>query len=709
MAKDSKAKYSETPPKTSTTGPGQAQPPTPEQADLLRFAMASIKLWSNTTQTAREKFKRDFDLTEGNGKQWYPGDRAKVTKQRRPALEFNQVLPQVELLCGIQRGNNVQYVAQPRGVEDKRLSEVTTTALLATRDYTRLQRKNAHVFDDATICGLGVWKILHSMNDSDDILWGDIEVSRVNPMAYIWDPWATPDEGFQDGAFMGDCSWMPIEEFKRLHPAMTHLANPGEWLSNAGSFIGDSTLLGVGDNLRRELWDQETGQIRVITLWYKKPTTINLIVNSQTGHAVDCGTKDQGLEKLATMAHQMGQEAIAPFQVIQAGETTSLVDQQSGQAMQFASPEMAQQQLAKMSELQGMQVYERMKIITREARVPYWCELVWGQILEEGKTPYKDRQYPYVPYVSRMFQDDPESIMGIVRNLWAPQDEYNKRYSNFLAHANSSSHSGWINRKAGGANSVELERVGSAPGIVVEYGSVAPSQIHPVEMSQGHFSMIQISQGQFPRITGINAEMMGEGEQKTVSGRAIKARQQGGSVILKPRLFNFDEAQLDCAYIILSRIQQYYTPAKMKRIIGLHELAQQGQPGMQSIFTNPEDGTPMADDQIFELLTNMSTTRFDLALKQAPADATERQASYERAIQLVTMMVQSGRPIGPATFAALVEMSDMPSRLEKGLKVDMMQPPVLPVSGKAGGDVMNSIQQSKGGHSDTGGPGPGRV
>ena len=683
--------------------------PTPEQEDLLRFAMASIKLWANTTQTAREKFKRDFDLTEGNGKQWYPGDRAKVHKQRRPALEFNQVLPQVELLCGIQRGNNVQYVAQPRGVEDKRLSEVVTTALLATRDYTRLQRKNAHVFDDATICGLGVWKILHSMQDADDILWGDIEVTRVNPMAYIWDPWATPDEGFQDGAFMGDCSWVNIDEFKRLHPTMTHLANPGEWLNHAGSFIGDSTLLGVGDNLRRELWDQETGQIRVITLWYKKPTTINLIVNSQTGHAVDCGTKDQGLEKLAKMAHQIGQEAIKPFQVIQAGETTSLVDQQSGQAMQFASPEMAQQELNKISALQGMAVYERMKIITREARVPHWCELVWGQILETGKTPYKDRSYPYVPYVSRMLQDDPESIMGIVRNLWDPQDEYNKRYSNLLAHANSSSHSGWINRKAGGANSAELERVGSAPGIVVEYGSVAPSQIHPVEMSQGHFSMIQISQGQFPRITGINAEMLGEGEQKTVSGRAIKARQQGGSVILRPRLFNFDEAQLDCAYLLLSRIQQYYTPAKMKRIIGLHELAQQGQPGMVSTFTNPEDGSPMTDDQIFELLTILSTTRFDLALRQAPADATERQASYERAVQLVTMMLQSGRPIGPATFAALVEMSDMPSRLEKGLKVDMMQPPVLPESGKAGGNVMNSIQQAKGGHSDTGGPGPGRV
>jgi len=106
-------------------------------------------------------------------------------------------------MCGLQRGNDTQYIAFPRGAEDKRLSEVTSAALVAARDYTRMKRVDAHVFDDGTICGLGVWKILHSMNDATDILWGDIKASRVNPLAYIWDPWASPDEGFQDGAFMG--------------------------------------------------------------------------------------------------------------------------------------------------------------------------------------------------------------------------------------------------------------------------------------------------------------------------------------------------------------------------------------------------------------------------------------------------------------------------------------------------------------------------
>lgn len=694
----------------SKSGPKQGAVMSNDQKDLTRFCMASIKLWANATQTAREKFRRDFQYAEGNGKQWNQSDRLKVTRQKRPALEFNQILPQVELVSGIQRTLNLDYVALPRGVEDKRLGEIVSASLKATSEYTRLPRKSAHVFDDATICGLGVWKILHNMHDAKDILWGDIEVARVNPLAFIWDPWASPDEAFQDGAFMGDASWQSIEQFKHNHPTMHHVANPGEWLAQAGQFVGDSSLLGVGDNLRKELYDEETGMIRILTLWRKVPTKITLMVNLETGQVNEVKNEDDGNQKLAQIAAQIGKEAASQYGILQAGETTALIDQQTGQAEQFIQPEMAQARLDQLSAAKGMEVYERMKIVTREARVPYWVEMVWGQILEEGKTPYNDRKYPYVPYVSRMLQDDPESIMGIVRNLWDPQDEHNKRYCNILAHANSSSHSGWLNKKTGGANSAELERIGSTPGVVVEYGVTPPQQIKPVEMSSGHFQMIQNSERQILRISGINAEMVGSTSQKTVSGRAIHARQEGGQTILKPRFFNFDEAMLDVTYMLLSRIQQYYPPAKLKRIIGLAELAGPMMPGMTPVFSDPMTGHPMSEEEIYQMLVNLSNIQFDLAIKQVPADPTVRREQFERAVQLTTLLASTGRPVGPNTLAALVEMSDMPSRLAEGLKRDAQMPPTLPPDTGSGGKVLNQMHQSKGGHeSDSGGPGPGNL
>ena len=69
--------------------------------------------------------------------------------------------------------------------------------------------------------------------------------------------------------------------------------------------------------------------------------------------------------------------------------------------------------------------------------------------------------------------------------------------------------------------------------------------------------------------------------------------------------------------------------------------------------------------------------------------------------------MQTGRPLGPMTFQALVDMCDMPTRFAEGLRRDMMMPPTQPMNAGAGGNVMNAIKGANGGHkSDTGGPGP---
>lgn len=217
--------------------------------------------------------------------------------------------------------------------------------------------------------------------------------------------------------------------------------------------------------------------------------------------------------------------------------------------------------------------------------------------------------------------------------------------------------------------------------------------------------MVQQSERQILKISGINAEMVGSTTQKTVSGRAIRARQEGGNTILKPRLFSFEEAQLDVTQMLLSRIQQYYPPNKIKRIIGLSQLASPMGPMGGSIFTDPTTGQPLSDQQIIELLVTLSNLSFDLAIKMAPADPTQRQSEFERGFQLASLVMQTGRPIGPMTMQALVEMSDMPTRLAEGLKMDMMMPPTQPMQG-GGGSAMNQMKGMNGGHSDSGGPGP---
>lgn len=652
--------------------------------DELKEKQNYFRTWATSTETARVKFRRDFEYAEGNGKQWDNPSRQALRKTGRPAVEVNQILPQVEFVCGLQRDMRIDFRLLPRGYEDMRLSEIASATLKAAGDFCRIDRTNDRVFDDATICGLGVWEVLHTYDDADDLLWGDIQVNRINPMSFIYDPWAMQMD-MQDGAFMGKATWMDIHSFKDRYPKFAHLAVPGEWLSRVNQLIGSSDDLGTGPNLIPELWDQSTGRIRVLTMWCKKPVNIVLMVDERTGAVQEFGSKDQAEQQLESMRIMAGQEATKPYQIVVQGQTAAIADQMTGipianpmtgQPQEFGNPEMAQAHLNALSEKAGMDVYNQYKVITRTAKRPHWYEMVYWQELDRGVSEYKDRRYPFCPYISRRLSDDPESIMGIVRNLTDPQDEYNKRYSNLLAHLNSSSHSGWLNRSSGGANKTELELMGSKPGIVVQYQAVKPEQIHPVEMSQGHFAMLQTSERNILRISSINAEMIGQSTQATVSGRAIKARQSGGATALKPRFRTYEEAQLDLSRMVFSRIQQYYTPEKIRRIIGVSELSTPMGVGGTSIFQDPVTGVPIPEEMIFQYLQQVSDIEFDLAFSTQPYTDSDREAQYQKALQVAQLVTGSGRPLGPATFNALIEMSDMPTKLSTALKMDAMMPPV---------------------------------
>lgn len=684
------------------------------QADLtgLDLKQRYIASWLQATATMRRMFTRDYEYTDGNGKQWLAADRAAVIKSRRPVLEFNQVLPQVLLVAGMHRDVKIDYVAKPRGIEDARLGEIVIASLKATADFTRIYRVNDRVSDDATICGLGVWEILHASDDADDMVYGDITVSRIDPRAFVFDPWALSGIGdLQDGNFMGKLQWMDRDTFLERYPGKSRLAVPGDWIEYGRKMLDSrSDDLGLGPNLEAELWDAQTGRIRVATMWCKKLHPITLLVDHNTGRVTPVESKDKANAFLAEMSAKVGREAVAQFEPIMSDQTSAVVargtavpipDMETGQPMEFGAPESAQAYLDEMSRKAGMGVYSQFEIITRKARVPYWTEMTWGEELASGPSPFKDRKYPFVPLISQQFTDDPESIMGIVRNLHDPQDEYNKRYSNLLGHLNSSSHSGWFNRKTGGANADQLRQAGSVPGIVVEYQTIKPEQIKPVEVSQGHFLLLQTSQQNIRVISGVNADMTGSNNAQTVSGRAIRARQAGGTTIMKPRLRRYEESQLDVAKMLISRIQQFYPPEKLRRIIGVFESMIPLGPQLQPIFMDPITGQPMQEDQIIQSLRDMQNIQFDLSIQVAPYSESDRQVMYEKALQLVGVIAQAGGFIGPGTLKGIVDLADMPTRLAEGMKRDLMLMGMVPPGqgGQPGlaGKVENTINQTKGG------------
>lgn len=681
-----------------------------DRTDLERKHQ-QLATWMSATATMRRFFTRDYEYTDGNGRQWNAVDKQSVQRAKRPALEFNQVLPQVLLVAGMHRDMRMDFIAQPRGIEDARLGEILVAALGAAGDFTRLPRVTDRVTDDATVCGLGVWEILHTFDDADDVVWGDIVCSRIDPRCFVFDPWCLSGRGdMQDASFVGKLMWYTREAFMDKWPDKQRLATPGDWMSMGKRlFAGSSDDLGLGINLQAEMWDAETGRIRVATLWEKRYEAVTMVVDHNTGRVYDAQSKAQAQAYLSEIASKVGREAVAQFEPIRSDRSSAIVakgtadpipDMETGQPMTFADPQSAEAHLNNMAARAGMQVYSSFEIITRKSRVPYWCDVTWDEELASGRTPFRDRNYPFVPLISQNFTDDPESIMGVVRNLHDPQDEYNKRYSNLLGHLNSNSHSGWFNRKAGGAKTSELAKAGSVPGVVIEYQTIKPEQIKPVEISQGHFMLLTLSQQNIRVISGVNSDMTGQTNAQTVSGRAIRARQAGGATIMKPRLRRYEEASLDVARMLVSRIQQFYPPEKMRRIIGVFESQIPLGPQLQPIFQDPVTGMPMPEEQIIEQLTFLRSINFDLTIKAAPYGEGERQAQYEKGLQVVEVMGGAGFPVGPGTLKGIVDLADLPTKVSEGMKRDILMMQAQAAQGDpkgAAGAATNAVNKTKGG------------
>jgi hypothetical protein len=695
-----------------TASPVSSPPPGPPERSVEGTDLTQLRAWVRehflVTADLRAAMAKDFRYADGD--QLNRADAAKLIKEGRPPLVMSELEPIIDLPVGAETDRRVDVVATPRGVEDRRLGEIATGTLKAAKDFCRYGRTRTRVFQDGIIGGLGFFEVLHTFDDPEDLLYGDTRVVRIPPLQAVWDPWAAEPD-MQDAAYLGKASWESVKEIERVHGAEAVSGiTSGDWLSQsawAGTGLDD---LGLPPEFQQELWDPVTRRVRVLTVWYKVPASVTVIVNEQTGEIVDVPSADAARQLLAAQAKQRGQESIARLSVVQTDQEAVIQDVETtqtakstttGEPLKFQNAEAAQQALDQLANQAGLEVYDQLRVITRQAKVPRWVTLLWWKALTSGASPNRDRKYPYVPYVSRRYSESVVSIQGVIRQRWDRQDEVNKRYSQTLAHLNSTAHSGFLNPKTGGAKKQELEQMGSKPGVVVEYQSRPPSKIEPSALSPGHFALIQANIIGIQRTGGTNAETMGEGQQRTVSGKAVRARQQGGLTMLRPRTASFEDVEMDVAWLILSRIQQYWPVGKIKRVLGIAEAQAGLGPEGQRLFASPETGEPLPDEQIVEILKRLRTTKFDLALDIQPYQATEKQAQFERAVSIAGLVTSSGRPLGPQTMGELIELSDLSSGMAEAMKADMQQAanPALMGPGGQGQAVKEMVNSIRGGRS----------
>lgn len=653
-----------------------------KETDSLHARMLQhLASWASAVGLLHEKMRTDFEFV--NGRQASKGTEMKLSSEGRELLYFNEIRPQLELLSGHRTSQQFDYVTSPRGREDKRLSAIASILLKATYDVIKKNEVVRRVGDDGDIGGLGAVYMGHTFDDAVDVVWGDLFMQRISPFSFVWDAWGTSPH-YQDGQFMGHRWWMSEKAFRKAYPDAEATPASNDWFQALGQQFGSGESLLPPEALRREMVNADTGHLAVFRLYYREPRTVYYVADDETGELYEGGaTKEQAEAAMQRaldqkVAHKLGELRVVPQNLDDTQIGFFILNQENqpmagpdGQApLVFATDEEAQAAItAKEAELRAV-LQVGWKVFPRKATQIRWVEMNAFEILGKGTVPVTTRTYPYRAFISRHLGDEVEDIEGIVRQIVDRQKEITKRYNHLASHLAHAAHSGFFNKKGEGADTRQLERMGTRPGVVVEYLTVQPEKIEPSSVPIGHFNLLDANVGGIQRSTGINAEMLGLTSSSTVSGDAIDARQRGGVTMLMGRLLNFQEFDREVAQEMLHQIQTQMPVEKMRRILGVWEAKTQTQITGESVFKHPNTGDPATEDEILDLLASMKTTHFDLVLKPTPVGTEVREQQFMKGLQLMQMITQTGRRIGSVAFKEMAQLSDLPERLIAALEAD---------------------------------------
>lgn len=495
-----------------------------ERQDVAKFTQElrlNIDASWRESKSWREKAIESYGFVENE--QWEEMDRQAIKNDSpfRPILTFNDILPIVRILSGIERQAKEDFKIIPRTGADIDSAKVMTECFRYVSDQNRWFYQRIRKSNDVNITGKGYVKVDIGYDDNVN---GDIIMRRRNPLAVFEDPVHEEWDG-SDRKWVGEGIWVTEDEAKELWPEFEDQIKVGDWLSSDNGGISPDLMGDKNADISLFL-DNATKRVRIFDYWYKKREVVTLCVRLSTGD-VEPATQDK-LDSYATM----------------------MPDEQADHRF-----------------------IRRMATVVRVATFCNWI------LLQDKESPLPHNNLPICKYIGLQFYKDP---YGIVEYLKDPARLKNKAISQGLNHLNRSANSGWLNHATEGADPDILSKFGSAPGVNVNYKSVKPEMIQPAPISAGHFTLAQFGADQIKQTSLVNAELQGSNDKRVESGVAIERRQQGGLVGNEDLFDNGLLGDLVVGPQVIACIQHLFTPERVHKIV--ENVSMRDQAGMAAMM-----------------------------------------------------------------------------------------------------------------------------
>ena len=508
------------------------------------------------------------------GEQWDDFDMQQLDDQGRPALTINTILPTVNAVLAEQSSKKADVQFKPRGGGNQEVADVLTKVYAHIADNNKLDWMEAQVFSDGLIQDRGWFDVRVDFSDHVN---GEVRIESKDPLDIIIDPDAKHyDPRTWNEIF--ETKWMSLDEIEETYGQKE--ADQLRLLAETGTTLGADSMdfeeERYGDTDEYNYGQQYPGDpenaralrsIRVIERQYYRLKDCMYYVDTVTGDQREI-PYNWGKKKREEFADQFG-----------------------------------------------------LGIIQKKIRKVRWTVSADTVILFDDWSPYGHfTLVPYFPYFRR------GKPFGMVRNLLSPQEQLNKITSQELHIVNTTANSGWIveGGSLSGMTADDLEEHGAETGLVLEYnrGSTPPAKIQANQIPTGLDRIGQKAARNIKEISGITDAMLGM-DSPEVSGVAINAKQNRGSLLLQVPLDNLAKTRQYLAEKILQLVQSYYTE---ERIIQITDESDPYKP-RQKLMVN--EMTPEG-----EIINDLTLGEYDVIIGTAPARDNFDEMQFAEAIEL---------------------------------------------------------------------------
>jgi hypothetical protein len=554
---------------------------------------------------AAEESARFYTGSFGTG-QWEEADLQTLRAEGRPPLQLNIILPKVNLVTGVERQGRSSWKARPVESDDENEAMLTTALLYHLDRNRKLQSLFSRVFKDGVITGRGWIDVCVEPGKYYD---GELTIKRESWANVHIDPECrTPDT--KDWNYLARTKYLTLNQLRSMYPDVvgemetveSFMDLPAEIGQEIGSYYRNAEPINPAYHL-----DPAHRKVRVLEMWNREYEKEHFIINKASARISPNGF-----------------------------ETKRAAEKQI-------------KELQALEEAANVPMKTDFGVISRVVPKTYVTLSAGMHILQEKKkNPYMHNEFPLIPYFYH-FEDMGDYIetFGIVENMKDPQREKDKRRSQMLDIINRSPRGGGVfsGNKVSQEEMNEASTSGRWIGIPGFKGRITDFM---QQWSNSHLSIVgsiaameQKAEFDAKEISGATDPMMGVATSTKESGIAAQTRIRQGMMTLQEQMENLDMTKTTVLMQALKNMQQFYTPDKIKRIIGAEtEKAE-----------SPEE-LAVINETIARFLTNFEKFEFDIVLDKGENSPTMKAAKAQQVGELVRNGFSS-------LFPLYVELSDM--------------------------------------------------